>query len=206
MSSNQVTENPFVPNQEGIVSAVITNGIITYDDDNAKVKNEPKLIYTDAQLNNKYEKDRHIYMLGMTSPGGFQGASVAFVQLAAPTLLWISRWTLCSFFSQPKSPNPISNNPDWILMDDHYEPGTVIVGPDGVTPLYRISGTYVYGHRNPAEVTVNNINFARPPWLEDAFDRSMPESKLQQDLINGTGQGASQGVNASFPSASPGVI
>ncbi len=178
--------NPLTASRPGAGPVVIETGDVTPTDNLAKYYNDGSdvAIYADFRIRNRFEKDKHIYMLPVASPNGFQGASVAFVQLASPTLLWICDWTACRFNVQPNIPDPTPTDLNWIVLDEHYEPATITVGPDGVTPLYRISGTYVYGHRNPSPTTINNINFARPPWLQDSFNRFVPADKLQQGLSN----------------------
>ena len=59
----------------------------------------------------------------------------------------------------------------------------ITVGADATTPLYRISGTYVYGCRNPDPTLVRNIRFPRPPWLRDIPNRNMPFDSLEVNLI-----------------------
>jgi hypothetical protein len=56
--------------------------------------------------------------------------------------------------------------------------------------LYRISGTYFYGHKNPSEKTFPDMVFPRPAWAEDGYDRSVPSSILQQGIINRVGGSA----------------
>lgn len=134
-------------------------------------------------LKNRYEADRHIYMMGVTSPNGFQGAKAAFVQLASKTLLWISDWTLARFNKKPRIPDPAVLDPNWVLLDEHIEPDGVTVGPDGVNPLYSISGIYVYGCRNPDTNTYGNVVFPRPTWLADVFVRTINSQDMEQGLI-----------------------
>ena len=141
-------------------------------------------LFPDYQIQSRFIKNNHRYMMGITSPAGTPtGGSAAFVQLAAPTLIWLCEWTAFQIGSPPPIPSPVSVNPDWILLDhEEYDPVMLILGPDGVTPCYRISGIYIYGHKNPAAVTVNNVNFSIPPWMVNVFDRSMPASNLVQGL------------------------
>lgn len=164
---------------------------VPFDDQNAKYKDGPDdgSIIADYRIFNRYERDLHRHMLGVTSPGGSPDAagtagSVAFVQLANPTLLWVSRWTVCQSSKQPPIPDPESADPNWVLLDDHLETVNVTVGPNGETPIYRISGTYVYGCRNPDRKLIHNINFALPPYLENVFDRTVPDNALTQNIIN----------------------
>lgn len=178
--------------QQAVPAATVVIGTVTLEDSSAKFdSNIVADIFTDTTIVNRYEKDRHIYMGGVTDPNGFQGNSVSFVQLCSPTLLWICDWTIASFRSQPSVPSPTPGDANWVLMDDHWEPHKITTAADGTTPLYRISGTYVYGHKNPNADTVNNIAFPRPPWLQDAFDRSMPSSKLTTGLTEAGGIGGS---------------
>ena len=105
---------------------------------------------TDYEIRSHYESDKHRYQMGITSPGGFQGASVAFVQLASPTLLLVVDWTAGQVGAKPKIPPAESLDSNWILLDEIHYLGMVNVTPDGASSYYRESGTYVYGCRNPA--------------------------------------------------------
>lgn len=175
----------------GVNAAVITIGEVSADDSAAKyiLPTDGGFIWTDYEINNRYESDKKIYMMGITSPGGFNGASVAFAQIASPTLLWICDWTASRFNKQPIAPNSASVNTNWILLDEHLEPAMLVVGEDGVTPYYRLSGTYVYGNLNPSAIVANDISFTRPPWLEDVFSRNMPLELFQSGLMEQTGAG-----------------
>lgn len=172
--------------QQTIPQATVIVGTVSLDDNSGKFDSGvvPDC-YTDVVMLNRYENDKHIYMGGITDPNGFQGASVAFVQLCSPTTLWVCDWTISSFREQPASPDPKASNQDWILMDEHWEPRHLLISPDGSTQLYRISGTFVYGHKNPNVDPHKDIAFPRPPWLQDVFDRSMPASKLKRGLTEG---------------------
>ena len=164
--------------------AEVAVGEIPGGDNNAAFKEQSDSMYTDYVIRNRYEKDRHTYMMPIASPGGFQRSSVAFVKLAASTLLWICDWTACRFNKQPDIPDPENRDSNWILLDEHYETAMITIAPDGQTPLYRISGTYVYGHKNPNKKTIRDVDFPRPPWLEDVFNRSMPDTRLTQNLAD----------------------
>lgn len=157
-------------------------GTVTANDSNGRYLDPGDSIWTDYVIHNRYERDGCRYMMGITSPGGFQGASVAFTQLASPTLLWICDWTASRISIKPIIPNPISQDPNWVLLDDWYEPCHEDLLPDGVSSVWRISGTYVYGHTNPNAIATMNINFPRPPWLDATSDRTVPNSSLQQNL------------------------
>ena len=198
-----------IPNTK-TTDATVTIGEVPLDDNGAfyaplAAEEEGLALFTDYEVNNRYEKDNHVYMMPIASPGGFQGHSVSFVQLASATLLWISDWTAARLLKQPVAPDPTVSDGNWILLDVHLEPGMVTVGPDGATPLYRISGTYVYGHVNPSRDIANNVSFSRPPWLEDVFDRSMPLDKLAKGIIDRNVGGPVRYANPGVP-ASEGYV
>jgi len=176
---------------------------ITFDDEPGQFVDpgQETGIWTDYVIVNRYEKDYHRYMMPVTSPNGVGGggglvlgATVSFVQLGSPTLLWISDWTASKSGDAPDIPDPRVQNTDWILLDEYMEPEMVVVGADAVSPIYRISGTYVYGHQNPSPSMHENINYGRPPWLQDNFDRKVSQQKLKPNLIDVPGGGGGGGI------------
>lgn len=140
---------------------------------------DPYGIYTDAVIDNRYYGDDHLYMLGITSPGGFNGQSVGFVQLSASTLLWVCDWTVARVKNRPNIPNPQPADSGWQLLSTIVEPAMVNVAADGYTPVYRISGIYVYGHRNPANAVLAH---GRPPWLQDKLIRIISTDQLEKSI------------------------
>lgn len=176
------SDNPETPPQS-VPVALVTQGDVTLDDNEGQYVTDPDGAgWTDYEIRSHYEEDRHIYMGGVSSPQPFQGASASFVQLTAHTLLWIVQWTAARLTLPPKAPNPESVDPRWILMDRHIELPNMILGPDGVTPLWRISGVYVYGCTNPNEEALNDMAWPRPPWVKDVFTRDLQPSVV---LMNG---------------------
>ena len=192
--SSFTNDNPETPSQSNPTAASLSVAPISFGefgDTDAQFKTEGQGndITTRFLVKNRYEADRHIYMMGITSPSGFAGNQAAFVQLANKTLLWISDWTLARFNKFPRIPNPTPTDPNWILLDEHFEPDAITIGPDGVTPLYSISGIYIYGCRRPAAQTINNLVFPRPAWLNDVFPRFITTQNLEQGIINLFGTG-----------------
>lgn len=184
----------------GTISSNISVGTVDPTDFEAKfIPDEEQNVYLDYRIQSKYEKDQHICMMPtafwnpvQVSYRSRQGPSisyagtpsVSFVQLAAPTLLWIVDWTCSRVNKQPQIPNPIfENNYGWVLLAENYEPGMLRVAADGISPIYRLSGTYVYGNINPSLLTIDDIVFTRPPWLEDFVSRFIPREVLQRNLI-----------------------
>ncbi|MDO8671337.1 MAG: hypothetical protein Q7O66_07885 [Dehalococcoidia bacterium] len=124
-------------------------------------------VFTDYRIIHRYENDGHVYMAGITSPGGFQGNKAAFFKLASDTLLWIADWTAARLGSQPEVPKPTAlADQNWVLLDRIIEVRNVVVGPDGVSPLYRITGTYVYGQKSPSDDVFDDVEYPKPPWLD----------------------------------------
>jgi len=198
MSTNSPSSNPPVGTEGPPIPVTISVGPVgtggTQDAFLPTSDTQGLDVWIDYKIVNRLERDQHAYMMGITSPGGFQGNSVAFVQLAAPTELWIADWTALRLNQQPPPPDP-TPLPGWVLLDTHIETAAVIVGPDGITPMYRISGTYFYGKQNPTAGyggVFNDLCFGRPGFLQDNIDRTIPTSPLAQSIITNVGQQAGQ--------------
>lgn len=149
--------------------ATVAVGQIAFDDSAGRFipNQEDDGVFTDYAIIHRYENDGHVYMAGITSPGGFQGNKAAFFKLAANTLLWIADWTAMRVGRQPTIPKPTDlADSNWVLLDRIPETVNVVFGPDGVTPVYRISGTYVYGHKNPSNDVFDDVRYGRPPWAD----------------------------------------
>ncbi len=161
---------PLLPGNNSTDST--TNTPLNENDSLGRFADQTQL-YTDSHIRNRYQFDGHKYMAGITSTAPFNGSSVAFVQLAATTLLWVSDWTAASWSNQPLVPTPFTSDSRWQILDYHLEPGVIRLAADGFTPLYRLSGTYYYGCTSP---DISLIVFGRPPWMTDNFPngRSMP--------------------------------
>ena len=183
-------------------SAIVMVGEIDFNDDEEGQWDDDgsDWIFTDYYITNRYEDDPHIYMGGMTSPTPFNGASVSFVQLSSRTLLWIADWTASKIGEKPLIPDPTSNDVNWKFLGKIPETSMVVVGPDGISDLFRVSGTYFYGHTNPSSSTFDLMLFPRPPWLKDVVDRTIPNDMLARNLIDGSGQGGQASSAADLPS------
>lgn len=176
-------------------AATVTYGEVTVDD-TATATMDPSAVgnsvFDEFIINSRFEGDNHRYMMGITSETPFQGASVAFCQLASPTVLWIADWT-CLVNGTIKIPDPEASSQDWILLDAHLEPAAVVQNIDGETPIYRISGTYVYGHKNPKSSITQNVIIPRMPWVvEGVFQTTILAANLDNTLL--TPQGGGQNV------------
>ncbi len=189
------TNNPATGNED-VPAAIISVSKVGFDDPAGvwNITGPADEIWNDFLITSRYENDLHRYMAGVSSPSGFNGGTAAFLQLAAPTLLWVVDWTASRYGTQPEVPDPFLSGTspglgtsNWVLLDIILEPGVMEVSPDGNSPFYRISGIYVYGHMVPDANPFVNINFTNPFFLQDAFDRTMPLSKLQKNLITAPG-------------------
>lgn len=139
--------------------------------------------WADYRIRNYYVRNEGRYMLGITSPNGFQGDSVAFVQLSAPTVLWISQWTASQMGSKPQIPDPTSVPSQYVLL---YETpvSEMITITGGGNKMYRLSGTYVYGSRRPSTQVFDDVKFPQPPWIDPDSDRNVETSLLTGGLID----------------------
>lgn len=174
-----------------VTPATVVRGEVRFTDELGQynLPDAPRSFFSDYQIINHYERDKHRYMMGIASPDGFQGTCVAFVQLASDTLLWICDWTAMKPGEAPTIPDPDElGSQNWVLLDQHYEPAAIILGPDGVSPFYRISGVYVFGHKCPdKDNALFDITFPRRPDVQDNFTRDMPLETLDETLIDDVG-------------------
>lgn len=189
---------PYDPNkkyapEQDVPDVDVVIGNVSITDQQAQYINDNKFesIITDYQVRHDYELDGHVYMLPVTSPVPFRQAAAAFVQLAHPTLLWLVRWTAARWKEPPEAPDPdlaqgSSQEGRWVLLDVHMGTANLVVSPNGVTPLYRLSGTYVYGCINPdneARKILDKLLWPRRPDIEDAFNRDGSQVKFRRGII-----------------------
>lgn len=156
---------------------------------------QSKARFTDSTLNvdyvivHHYENDMHRYMMGITVPN----AGVGIVQLCAETLMWICDWTAASFIKQPIIPDHVPQTiGKWALLGKQFSLPAIITGPDGETPQYRISGTYIYACLSPSSSVFSDLVFPIGAWLQNVFDRSVPLDKVEKGLTD-SNQQSSQG-------------
>lgn len=177
---------PFLPTNQNSVTPVQTDapaaeifvGEIPIDDGEIAFQHSSTGIFEDYYIINRYEIDRHVFMMSVTSPVGFNGNTASFVQLGAPTMIWICDWTAEKTGEQPEAPTYETEDENAILLDAHFEPAQIIVKADTQTPRWRISGTYVYGFKD-----LNATMFyPRPPWVKDKFDRGVRSNLFIFDL------------------------
>ncbi len=181
-----------MPSPERVLSTYVVNAAIVEpmeaDDEDALYddRGDEGAVWDDFSVVSHYERDGRRYMLGVTAPTGFGGDTAAFVQLAKPTLLWIAHWTIARWKEKPPVPKRDLGDDRWVWLDEHLDVPHVTIAPDGVTPFFRISGLYVYGCKRPAEVILDDAAFAKPPWLDDEIDRSLPQALLERNIIDTT--------------------
>jgi hypothetical protein len=203
--------NPAIPAQTGNVGTpvvIIDIGTVTPDDTSAQyndaVDTQPSEQFTDYVIENRYEYDPHSYMGGMSSPGGLNGQSVAFFQLSNATLLWLADWTAKNWGVDPQKPDPYNlEDSNWVFLGAIAETRSVDVGADGITPVYRISGTYVYGYSNPTTAFLQYLRYGRPAYLMDgSIARTV--GNTAKNLMDGKGGGGVAGAGGASP-GSPGM-
>ena len=180
------TPNPVV--EIGEVPPDSNDGVYREDEFNPYAP-QNESVWNDYVITSRYHKSHRRYLLPITSVGGFSFGSLkqscSVVQLAHPTLLWAVDWTASRFNSKPCIPRSEVADANWVLLDETLEPGQVIVGADGVVPLYRISGTYVYANLNPDKYLNRNVEFPLPGWIEkNKFDRTVPDGMFEDGLSN----------------------
>lgn len=160
-------------------------GDVEFDDSGTSFIKNPSQggIIADCMIHNHYERDRHVYQAGLTSPEPFNGALVGMVRLANDTLLWVCEWTVCQAnrTQHPPVVDP-SPPPGWELMDVQVTPAMISVGPSGIDEVFRISGVYVYGCLAPQQGLLSDVVYPYPPWVQRGLPRLVPTSALDYYL------------------------
>lgn len=168
------------------------------DDASYREQDDGPAVFIDYFVTNRYLKTGHLYQMPITSPLGFRGESCAFVQLAAPTLLWAADWTASRAAAVPPIPSPAllrqqvihtgqgsqGSAETWFLLYEFLEPTNSTLAADGQTPVYRVSGTYVFGCLNPSDLLIDSAVIPLPPHYEPlAAARKIPRSALWNGII-----------------------
>lgn len=168
---------------------VVNQGSVTYDDNQGQIvdPNSYPGVFVDYFFENHYENDKHTYMASQTSATPFNESLVGFVRIGGPTLLWVCEWTACQVGAQPIAPSPVPESTGWVLLDIQPTLAGKSIAEDGISPLYRISGIYVYGNRNPNADVFKDAVFPVYPWVSNKDGLTMDASNIKQGLIDGTG-------------------
>lgn len=88
------------------------------------------------------------------------------MKLSTSTEVLVCTWTGCQWNDVPNAPDPESLSSNWVLLDDWWEAVTIITASDGTTPLYRLSGVFIYGCLDPNILTWQDVEFPLAPWLD----------------------------------------
>lgn len=178
--------NPAAGN-ETVPQVTITVGEVSKDGDTSKYKVSETAAenFGDYRVICRYENDALTYVVPVTSPNGFLGSSCAFCQLAAPTMILVADWTAERSLKPPRIPNPSAMPAGWVLLDRVFEPGVIELSPNGQTPVYRISGVYVYGLSNPHPLGTPDVTYPKPPWLDASIGvpRTIDLDDLDAEVI-----------------------
>lgn len=157
-------------------------------------------IWEDYEIHSTYDKNYHRYCMGVTVPVRQETVlqtipgrtappskrpTVSIVQLCNPTLIWKADWTAARYNTKPYIPSANIGGLEWVLLEEKIDPGMITLAADGVTPLYRISGTYVFANVYPSGKLYENVDFGIPPWVDaSSFDRSVPDEMFKDNIIS----------------------
>jgi hypothetical protein len=178
---------------------IVNQGSVTYDDNAGQIidPNNYAGVFANYFFENHYEQDLHTYMASQTTSTPFNGSLVGMVRIGGPTLLWVCEWTACQLGALPTAPSPVPESSGWVLLDIQPTLAGKSIAEDGVSPLYRISGVYVYGHKNPNADVFKDAVFPVYPWVADTSDRVMTSANIKKGLIDGVNTGGRERLNGS---------
>jgi hypothetical protein len=171
--------------------------MIPFEDESQKYQEDSKEgFHVDYMMYNRYDADLGVYAAGITSPDGFGGGSCAIMQLSAGVLIKAADWTAARLGERPTVPSPDLNDPGWELLRVMPEAAMVTVAPNGVTPLYRVNGTYFYAKKSAADDALDDVTFPKPSWLKDGEARRLPPEFRIKGLIDPAGAASSSARRA----------
>ncbi len=172
------------------VVATVVTGDVPFDGSQPVSKDGDGAPYADCTSVNRYDVDKQIFMLPVSSPDGFNGDTAAFVQLAAPTEIWMHDWTVARLEGRPNVPDPTPEDPNWVFLRATPELHVIGLAPGSESPLYRISGTYVYGRKTAPDSFYQTVVYPVQQAVEkDAFPRTVTANQLEKGLSDVTGGG-----------------
>ena len=122
-------------------------------------------IYTDYMVRNHYYFPQGNVMVGVTDTGGFQNMGSAFMCLENPQATWLADWTAEKRGSPPVIPTWKTDDPNVVLLARWFDPDMLELMADGSSVVYRISGTYYYGFKDPDKA---RLYHGRPPWMQSS--------------------------------------
>jgi hypothetical protein len=94
----------------------------------------------------------------------------SFAVLAPPTMTKAVSFSATRWDQPPTAPNPQTIDPNNVLLHTVYNPEAAQLGPDGQTPIYRLTGTYIYGIQDPTQVV---LSAGALPYVASAFGNAL---------------------------------
>lgn len=204
--AQQASDNPKSPVSFGSANVTIAEFNVSPDDHFAKFLNEqitdrdPSDFIADYLIRNYYVGDKHVYMSSLTvadedsESSTLDGDTVAFCQIANASLIWVCEWTACKVGSKPQIPSVDPDDPNFILLDEHYEVPEAPLIANGFDQIWRISGTFWFGHRKPSSNLMKHVRWPLPPWVrDDGENRTGNDVIRAKNIIEKQGAGPTRG-------------
>lgn len=126
-------------------------------------------LYTNYLVTKRLENPPHVFQMPVAKMVSSPAASSVFIQTAAPAARMYVDWTAERVGGQPDLPTPNLRKPDGtpdtnaVLVGKTFGAANVEHGGDGENARYTISGTYIYGFKDPDVVTLTP---AMTPYLQ----------------------------------------
>lgn len=134
-------------------------------------------MYTDYSQNISYSIDYntlHMPIVGSTLS--------SFATVAKPKVTKTVIWAAEKWGVQPTMPDP-KPGPNEVLLNKEIFPHTPALAPDATTPIYRVTGRYIYAIKDSSKLT--SFGFGQMPMLTAAAaDASVKQSKFMTGLIS----------------------
>ena len=102
--------------------------------------------YTDYRITTQYDDVATVIQVPVAGP---PGTPSAILTLGGGMSSAMVSWTAESYGKPPTMPHPDHSDDNYTYMQGQILGENVVVGIDGVTPIYRVSGTYKYALKRP---------------------------------------------------------
>jgi hypothetical protein len=130
-------------------------------------------IYGDYNISEAYETDYHTLQMPKATTADH---NASFAVVAQPTMKKVVNWTATKANDWPDLPKAETSDPNEILLFKYVTGRNIELAADQLTPVYIITGRYIYAYVDPDLV---NMYVGVPPYVDwPISDSAIPPDKF----------------------------
>lgn len=150
-------------------------------------------VWKDFQMSTTYQMDPGVLQIPVAGP---DGTPSVFVKTHARTMRKIVSWRAMKQGDQPDMPDPNAIGNNDVFVGFTMPVIAPVLDASGLRHFWSVSGTYVYGMRQPISPTVSGLPAgASPVDMTSVTQNVLPAYLFRNDLLMGT-DGFTGGGNA----------